>query len=277
MLDTSSNQIHLIGILNITPDSFSDGSNFLKLDDAINHALQMIADGAQIIDVGGESTRPGAKAISAEEEWQRIEGVLKILSAPEFKTKCQISVDTFRASTARQALELGVEIINDVSALRHDPKMVEIIAEYKANVILMYSKEAGNTPHASGSVKKYKDVISEIGDFLNTQVDFAVRAGIPREKIIIDPGMGRFISNDPELSWEVLRRLKELSSLNLPMLIAPSRKGFLGGELKDRDPISQLANLMGISNGATYIRTHNVKMMREFLEAYEKLNLPTNK
>lgn len=258
----------LIGILNVTPDSFSDGGIYFSLDAALSHGEKLIKDGADIIEIGGESTRPGSSPITEDEEIKRVLPVVQAL-AP----LTTVSVDTFRANTAKQCLEAGAKIINDVSALRFNPELASVIADFDAKVILMHSKESGQSPHASEGKKEYKDVVKEIADFLLTQSELALLAGVKKENIILDPGMGRFISENPNYSWEVLRRFDELVSLTAPYpcLVSTSRKGFLGGPLEKRDITSQLTSLWAYEKGAKYIRVHNIDMARQCLFALEEL------
>lgn len=260
----------LMGILNITPDSFSDGGKYVDESQAIVQARRLSEDGAQIIDIGGESTAPGSKAITGELEQKRILRIVEQL-ASEFV----LSIDTYRSSTARAALERGARMINDVSALRADPDMPKVLAEYRSFVVLMHSKEADDRPHASESSRDFKDVISEVADFLSRRIDFALSHGIPEDRIIVDPGMGKFLSHDPKYSWELLSRFQELvEKLSpLPVLVATSRKGFLGGTLSERDDVSQLTALFAAEKGARIIRTHNPRQAAKFLACWKNLTI----
>ena len=253
---------YVVGVLNVTPDSFSDGGTFLTVDEAISHAKALRSAGADIIEVGGESTRPGSKAISEKEEMARVLPIVEALAPTMF-----ISVDSYKSQTAEACLKVGAKMVNDISAFRADPKMGEVISKHGASVVLMYSKETGSSPHVSESKKDYKDVVKEIVEFLLQRIDLCVKCAIDPDKIIIDTGMGRFLSHDPKYSWEVLQRYEEFKLIaeKAPLLIATSRKGFLGGDLKDRDTVSQLTALIACERGASFIRTHNVMMAREFL------------
>jgi len=258
----------LVGVLNCTPDSFSDGGKYVKAKNAISHGLHLIEDGAHIIDIGGESTGPSANPVDVEEELQRISEPVNVLSKKIF-----VSVDTFKAATASKVLELGASMINDVSGLRADRDMGHVVRDYNAYLVIMYSKEDGKAPHVSNNDKVYKNIVEEISDFLKKQVDFALSQGISEDKIIVDPGMGAFISLKHELSWLLLERLHEFPSygITLPMMIGVSRKGFLGGEVEQREIASQLVSLLAYNNGASLIRIHNVRMAKAFLNAYKEV------
>jgi len=258
----------IMGILNITPDSFSDGGDFYDTGKANQRLDEMAKSGTDIIDIGAESTGPGSKAVGAKEELSRIK---KVLSKP---LETCISIDTYRAETARYCLEQGAEIINDVSALRADNELAKTIAEHNAYVVIMYSKQKGNQPNVKTENIEYSDVIATISEFLTERIGYAMSQGIKKEKIILDPGMGGFISSDSKYSWEILRRLDEFKNnfKEFPILIGTSRKGFLGGDIKKRDPISQLSSLFAATKGASIIRTHNPEMANEFHKTWNHLN-----
>ena len=260
--------LKLMGILNITPDSFSDGGNFLNTEDAINHAQELASDGADIIDIGGESTRPGSTAI--ESDFLRIKDVVEVIAK-----QYVVSIDTFRPETAENCLKLGAKIINDISALRFAPTMADIIADYDSEVVLMYSKQDGQAPHATKDEKEYKNVILEIYDFLSSRIEYALSKGIKQSKIILDPGMGTFISPNPNYSWEVLSRLNELCQYfsDFRILIGTSRKGFLKTSTDNTEVASQLSSLIAVTKGAKIIRTHNVGMASKFCKISADLNL----
>ena len=229
----SSEPPWIMGVLNVTPNSFSDGGLFEDDDSAIAHGSMLANDGAHIIDVGGESTGPGTSGIGSAQELDRVANVVAGLAQNNF-----VSVDTFRAETARRCLELGAKMINDVSAGRADDEMLSLVGTSDAFIVLMYSKQPSSHPHASSEPVEYDDVIEAIREFLSRRIDAALSAGISEDKIVLDPGMGGFISPNPKYSWEVLERFAEFD-FPFPMLIGTSRKGFLGGEIKERDPISQ--------------------------------------
>lgn len=251
-----------MGILNLTPDSFSDGGKHNTLAKALQHAAQLEKDGADIIDIGGESTGPNSKNISLEEEIARTIPILKQLRK---QTKLPISIDTYKSEVARQALEEGADMINDVTALRADKNMAAIVAKYNCPIILMYSKDF--TARTTIKAKKYTDVIKTIKNFLKNRIAYARLQGIKKKNIIIDPGMGQFISSIPKYSYEIIAYLHEFKSLGHPILLGLSRKSFLGGPLDKRDekaiPLTAIAYL----NGASIIRTHNVKLTEEICQS----------
>lgn len=249
-------QTLVMGVLNVTPDSFYDGGR--RLDDpkrAIDDALLMVANGAAIVDIGGESTRPGADPVSAKEELHRVlpivEGLRKDSSVP-------ISIDTYKAEVARAALGAGADIVNDISALRMDPEMAAVVAQERVPVILMHMQ---GTPRTMQAEPRYRDVVSEVRDFLAAQVDVAVRAGIARERIVIDPGIG--FGKTLEHNLSLLRGLPELLSLGQPLLVGASRKRFIGHilnlEADDRLEGSLAAAVAAVLAGASLVRVHDVK------------------
>lgn len=262
----------LVGVLNVTPDSFSDGGRFAAAGTAITGAREMLAQGAHLIDIGGASTAPGSSPVPAEVEWQRIAPVVEALAR-----EMPLSIDTYRVDVARQALALGAQMINDVSAFRAEPDMVRLVADAGCRVILMHAKDAP-LPHASDVPRHYGDVIGDIGDFLAERVDHAMAHGIPADRLILDPGMGRFVSIDPADSWQLLSRFDELVArfAPIPVMVGTSRKGFLGGRLADRDPVSQLTALAACLKGARFVRTHNVPMAAEFLAAARAMGMMTS-
>jgi dihydropteroate synthase len=247
-----------MGILNITPDSFSDGGRFFDPDSAIHRGIQMAEDGADIIDIGGESARPGADPITIEEELRRTIPVIEILSK---KIRIPISIDTYKAEVAKSALDAGAEIVNDISGLRYDPGMPKVVAEYKAPVVIMHMK---GTPKDMQKAPVYDALIPEIMDYLREGIRIAMEAGIPEDKIIVDPGIGfgkRF-----EHNLEIIHNLCEFSLLEKPLLVGPSRKGFIGKILGDVPPGERFegtaaAVAISIFNGAHIIRVHDVKEM----------------
>lgn len=243
----------LMGILNITPDSFSDGGKFLDHRKAQEQLQQLIEAGADILDVGAESTFGPEAQITAGEEWARLE---PILSSVDF-SKVIVSVDTWKAPVAKKALQLGVHMINDVTALRGDPGLIDVLLKYQPYVCLMHS--AYSTPYAGRELKHYEDVMQTIVAFLQERTDLLISRGFPREKIIVDPGLGFFLSADPQVSWEVIDRLGELKALGFPILVGPSMKSFLGGEIQDRLPRTLEASQKCLANGANILRVHDVK------------------
>ncbi len=247
----------VMGILNVTPDSFSDGGRFADSTTAIERALRLAADGADIIDIGGESTRPGAAAITAEEEKQR---VLPVIEALAGRLTIPISVDTYKADIARAALDAGAALVNDVSGFSFDPAMADLVAERGVPVVLMHIK---GTPRNMQKNPEYVSVMGEISDYLRTQADVALAAGITADKIIIDPGIG--FGKTAEHNLEIIRRLRELTALGYPVLLGPSRKAFigkiLGTEVDQRLEGTAAAVSAAVLNGAAIVRVHDVKEM----------------
>ena len=259
----------IMGVLNVTPDSFSDGGRFAAVDAAVAQGRAMLAEGAHCLDIGGEATSPGTAPLDAAAELSRIEPIVARLAA-----EAVLSIDTYHASTAARCLELGARIVNDVSALRADPAMAEVVREHGAVLVMMHAKD-GPLPHASDRPRHYGDVVREIGDFLQERVDHALARGIRPERLVLDPGWGRFVSLDPAHSFELLRRFDELAERfrPIPLLVGTSRKGFLGVPMADRDPVSQLTALAAVGRGARFVRTHAPRMMCQFLDMAGKAGL----
>jgi len=246
----------IMGVLNVTPDSFYDKGRFFDKKKAVSHALGMVSDGADIIDIGGESTRPGAKEVSADEELNR---VIPVIEAVVKKIKKPISIDTRKAVVARAAFQAGARIINDVSALRHDPSMAGVAAKLGAAIILMHMK---GIPETMQAAPRYKDVVREITAYLKESVNLAVRAGVNKGNIVIDPGIG--FGKTLEHNLEILRHLKDFKVLGHPVCIGTSRKSFIGRILGSDDPEDRLAGTIAactaaILNGADILRVHDVK------------------
>ena len=239
----------------MTPDSFSDGGRFLKIEDAVRCGIKMAEEGADIIDVGGESTRPGSDPLEIEEELSRVIPVIKALSK---EIDIPISIDTYKSEVAQKALEAGAEMINDISALRFDPKMKEVVAEYQVPVVLMHIK---GTPKNMQENPYYDDVIKEIIEYLKESIKMATDAGVQEGNIIIDPGIGFGKRLEDNLS--ILKNLKKFSILNCPILVGPSRKSFIGKILdlpaEERLEGSLAALTVSIMNGANIVRVHDVK------------------
>ena len=250
----------VMGVVNVTPDSFSDpGVNF-RHENAIASARKMAAEGAALVDVGGESTRPGSEGVSAEEELRRVVPVLEAVAG-----EVPVSIDTTKAEVASRALELGAELVNDVTALRGDPAMAETVADGGAYVCLMHMQ---GEPRTMQVEPRYGDVVSEVASFLEERVRFAVGAGIPEELICLDPGIG--FGKSVEHNFELLRRLDVLVSLGRPIVVGFSRKRSLGRLLGDPEattgPLSAslAAAVAAYQRGATILRAHDV---REHVEA----------
>lgn len=244
-----------MGILNVTPDSFSDGGKFLNAERAVEHALSMIHDGADIIDVGGESTRPNSEPISVQEEIDRVMPVIEKLIK---ETDIPISIDTYKSDVAKVALDCGVSIVNDISGLRFDPQMPQIVARYGSALVVMHIK---GTPKTMQQNPVYVDVVNEIKDYLFESIKIAEKNNISSDRIVIDPGIG--FGKTVEHNLIILKRLKEFEALNKPILIGPSRKSFIG-KILDLQVDERLEGTLGcisvgIMNGANIIRVHDVK------------------
>ncbi|WP_309357839.1 dihydropteroate synthase [Oryzomonas sp.] len=249
----------IMGILNATPDSFSDGGRFLDPHRAAERALEMEAEGADIIDIGGESTRPGAPQVPADEELRRILPVIEQLAG---RLSCPISVDTWKGEVARGALAAGGEIINDISGFGFDPVMAQVAAESGAGVVLMHTR---GTPDRMQSQTDYEDLLGDVIAGLRCSLDSAVSAGVERERIVIDPGIG--FAKDAAANLEILRRLREFASLGLPLLVGTSRKSFIGktlGRVTGERMVGTAATVaLAVANGADILRVHDVRAMRE--------------
>ncbi len=256
----------IMGILNVTPDSFSDGGQFFNSQDAADHGERLFQEGADILDIGGESTRPFSDPLSADEESRRVLPVIEKLAG---RISIPISIDTTKSIVAKRALEAGAAIINDVSALRMDPEMAETAAEYSIPVVLMHMK---GTPKTMQRSPAYTDLVGEIKTFLLEAVKRAEEKGIKKSNIIIDPGIGFGKSFAHNLI--LLNRLDEFKDLNAPILVGPSRKAFIRNLLtnspsEDLDPLlpvvetgTQAAIAVAVLNGAHIVRVHNVKNTR---------------
>jgi len=259
----------VMGILNITPDSFADGGKYLSTRDALIRVEEMLAEQVDIIDIGGESTRPGAERVSEDEELARVLPVIKealLLGAT-------VSVDTMRAKVARAAISLGAHFINDVSGGLADVDMASVIAESKVKYVAMHWRG-----HSANMMEKsnYRDVVTEVKDELSARVDALVEAGVGRERIIADPGIG--FSKLPKQNWELLRGIDELSELGLPILIGASRKRFLGENLKpeEREEASVAVTSFCASQGVWAVRTHSVKPHKDAIAQVEKVKVSLN-
>jgi dihydropteroate synthase len=243
--------MYVMGILNVTPDSFADGGLHFSHEDAIAHALQMVDDGADIIDVGGESTRPGAERVSEAEEQDRVIPVIQALAA----RKIRVSVDTMRASTASQAVAAGAEIVNDVSGGAADPDMFKTVASLDCPYILMHWRGHSKEMNAKAI---YGDVVKEVIAEISGQLGKALEAGIKPSKIIIDPGIG--FAKDADHNWELINRMPELIAMGYPILIGHSRKRFLGGERpEDREEATVNLTKSLVDTGIWGVRVHGVR------------------
>jgi dihydropteroate synthase len=257
---------YIMGILNVTPDSFSDGGKFFSIYDAVNQALRMQNEGADIIDIGGESTRPGAKEVTVEEERSRVIPVLEKLIR---KIKIPISIDTYKSEIAKEALKLGAKMVNDVTALRGDTNLARVVSHYNVPICLMHMK---GEPRNMQENPSYKDVVKEISIFLKERADYAVSYGVKKDKIIIDPGLGfgKRTGKGIEDNCEILYRLSEFKELGFPIMIGPSRKTFIGNvcgkdtqlPVTERLEGSLAAACTAVLNGADIVRVHDVKETR---------------
>ncbi len=249
----------IMGILNVTPDSFSDGGKFLRPDAAVDRACQMVADGADIIDVGGESSRPGACAVTLEEELCRVIPVIKALKE---RIDIPISVDTYKSEVAGKALRAGASIVNDITALRGDEKMASIVAGFDAGLILMHMK---GDPKTMQTDPKYQDVIEEILTYLAGAVDRAVKAGVDPGKIILDPGIG--FGKTLKNNLLIIKELTRFKQLGKPILVGTSHKSFIGAITEkevDRRIFGTAASVTAaVMNGADIIRVHDIEAMRD--------------
>ena len=252
----------IMGILNLTPDSFSDGGSYPTPEDAIARGLQMVEEGALIIDVGGESTRPGATPVTEEAECARVLDVVKALAS---KGIC-VSIDTRHAPVARAALEAGASIINDVSGFR-DPAMVDLAASCDAGLVVMHM--GGDDPRTMQNEPVYEDVVAEVRDYLKAQADNLIAHGVARERICLDPGPG--FGKTAKQTVELMRNFHEFNRLGFPTMVAVSRKSYIGEayqikDPKERDSASAAEALMACELGASVIRTHNVALTAQALE-----------
>lgn len=249
----------IMGILNVTPDSFSDGSLYTDPGRAIDRALEMVAEGADILDIGGESTRPGAEPVSAEDELKRIMPVIAGLAG---KTSCPISIDTWKSAVAQAAMDAGAAIINDISGLSRDPRMPAVAARTGAGVVLMHTR---GTPQTMLHDTDYDDLIGDISLSLRQSLAKAAEAGIEQERIALDPGIG--FAKTAVHNLEILRRLREFTVFGLPLLVGSSRKSFIGKVLNretgQRIPGTSATVALAVQGGADILRVHDVGTMRD--------------
>ena len=257
----------IMGILNVTPDSFSDGGQFKSHDQAIGHAVKMIKEGANIIDIGGESTRPGAKAVQLEEELMRI---IPIIEAIRLKSDCLISIDTYKSKVAEAALDAGADMVNDISGLTFDHNMASLAAERNVPVIIMHIK---GKPRDMQKNPNYDNLIKEIKVFFELQIAIAKRAGIDSGNIILDPGIG--FGKRLEDNFEIIRELGQISTMGYPVLLGPSRKSFIGLTLdlpiEERMEGTLASITAGVINGARIVRVHDIRATRRTLTITEEI------
>ena len=257
----------LMAIVNVTPDSFSDGGKYLSVDRAVEHAMQLVSDGADILDIGGESTRPYSDPVSASEELDRVVPVIERLVK---ETDIPISIDTSKASVARAAVEAGAEIINDVTGLEGDPEMLSVAAETEAGVCAMHMQ---GTPQTMQDDPQYGDVVAEIAEYLRQRKEALLTAGITSGKICLDPGIG--FGKTHQHNIELLNRAEEFHSLESPILIGHSRKGFIGKLIGDkeseRDSGTLAISLLMASKGMHIVRIHEVAATRRALDVWQSV------
>jgi dihydropteroate synthase len=245
----------VMGVVNITPDSFSDGGKFLDADAAVAHALELVEQGAEILDLGGESTRPGATPVSEEEELRRVIPVIEKLAA---KNKIPLSIDTMKPAVARAALQAGASIVNDVAANRHEPAMWQIVAEFHAGYVCMHAQ---GTPQTMQQNPVYADVVREVGDFFRERLEKLQSHGLAPEQVVFDPGIG--FGKTLEHNLSLLAGLRSFTKFQRPLLLGVSRKSFLGkisgAEANERLPASLACTMLALADGgAQLIRTHDV-------------------
>jgi dihydropteroate synthase len=252
----------IMGVVNVTPDSFSDGGAFLDRDAAVQHGLRLAFEGADLLDIGGESTRPGADPVPEREELDRVIPVIEGIRAENGEVR--ISIDTSKAAVAAAALDAGAGYVNDVTALRGDPDMAALVAERGADVCRMHMI---GTPRTMQSEARYDDVVADVKAFLAGRIEAATAAGIPLERIEVDPGIGFAKTVDHNL--ELLHRLRELTELGRPIVLGTSRKSFLGKitgrETAERMPATLATVVMGYERGAEVFRVHDVAPARDAL------------
>lgn len=254
-----------MGVVNVTPDSFSDGGSYLRADDAVVQGLRLADEGADYLDIGGESSRPGADEVSEQEELDRVAPVVELLVA---QTDVPISIDTYKPGVARACLELGARVVNDITGLE-DPRMVEAAADAGAGVVIMHMK---GRPKTMQREVRYDDLIGEVRDFLAERAQRARAAGI--ENVLVDPGIG--FGKTATHNFEILRRLGELTSLGFPVLVGPSRKSFLGAlpshlPAEERLEGTLAAVAVAVVNGASVVRVHDVAAARRAVEVADAI------
>ena len=250
-----------MGILNVTPDSFSDGGEWFVFDEAVEHGRALVAEGADILDVGGESTRPGAAPVPVDEELRRVVPVVRAVR----ETGAQISVDTMKLTVAQAAVEAGATYVNDVTAFRHDPELAGFVADRNCDCCLMHML---GEPRTMQDDPRYDDVVDDVRAFLEQRVEFAVREGVREERIMVDPGIG--FGKTLAHNLELLRRLDEITAVGFPVVIGTSRKSFLGRLTGREDPHDRVAatlatTVLAYERGASVFRVHDVAPTRDAL------------
>jgi dihydropteroate synthase len=259
---------HVMGILNITPDSFSDGGMHFDAQTAIDSGLQMVDDGADIIDIGGESTRPGSEPVLLEEELRR---TIPVISALSRKVSVPISIDTYKAEVARKALDAGASIVNDISGLRFDPDMPKVIAERKVPIVMMHIK---GRPRDMQQNPVYQALVPEVMDYFRISIRLAKKFGVPDNMMILDPGIG--FGKTFSHNLQILNNLEQFTLLEKPLLVGPSRKAFLGKILNDAPALERregtaAAIVVAIMKGADIVRVHDVKEMAKVAKVVDAI------
>ena len=258
----------VMGILNITPDSFADGGVHYNVDRAVEAGLRMVSEGADMLDIGGESTRPGSEQVGAEEEMRRVLPVIDRLTS---ETDTPLSIDTYKASVAREAIARGATIINDISGLLYEPELGEVAAETGAALVLMHTRGRSSSMYEKAV---YADVVTEVRSELAAAIDRAVRAGVDRQAIVLDPGFG--FAKRAEHSFELLAKLPALAELDRPILSGPSRKSFLKAALGERLPVEREAGTAAavaasVFLGAHIVRVHGVQQMVDVVRVADRV------
>jgi dihydropteroate synthase len=270
ILDIDLHSTRIMGVLNVTPDSFSDGGRFFNADSAVLHALQMEEDGADIIDVGGESSRPGADPVSEEKELSR---VLPVIEGIRDKSQIKISIDTYKSGVAEQALRAGADYINDISGLRSDPEMMDVARRYDCPVVVMHMK---GTPKTMQKNPSYQDVCREVNDFFIERIEKLGQQGVT--KLILDPGIG--FGKRLEDNLTLIRCCDSFRQHALPILVGPSRKSFLGmitGRPEDQRLAGTLATVqILVQKGVNILRVHDVRETKDFLQVMTAIDKPVN-
>jgi dihydropteroate synthase len=264
---TFEGDFHVMGVVNVTPDSFSDGGDFFDHQTAIEHAGELVEQGADIVDIGGESTRPGADPVSLEEELQR---VIPVVEAVAERHDVRISIDTTKAEVARQAVEAGAGIVNDISGLGFDEAMADAVADLDAALVLMHIQ---GTPETMQESIDYADLVDDIRAFFDERIERALQAGVDRDKIILDPGIG--FGKTVEQNYQLIRELDGFFDFDRPLLLGPSRKSFLGAVLdkppKERDWGTAATVACGLFAGADIVRVHDVEEMVDVARVTEAI------
>lgn len=255
----------IMGVVNVTPDSFSDGDSYFESDRAVERARFLAANGADIIDIGGESTRPGAETVSEEEEIRRVIPAIEHVSK---KLKLTVSVDTTKSAVARAALECGASIVNDISGLREDRRVADVVAQFNAGLVLMHRRGNAKTMQ---QFTEYRDLIGDITEELRESIDIAEKAGVPFENIALDPGIG--FSKTTEQNLFILKNLSRLKELGRPVLVGTSRKSFIGKTLGcevDKRVFGTAATVaLAVAYGANIVRVHDIEEMRDVVKMSE--------